>query len=143
MIESPDPGSIRMSIVAEPAAHRSRWGWHAVGREAFLQVKEYHRLLYRAFRQHRRWEAWDRKTVHRTGPEPVQAVEFTAVDRWSGRRLFLKFGDPIDGPTLYHHVLAEYRKARRPVARPEMVEPLDLPQGWATQLEKLRAHFED
>jgi hypothetical protein len=116
---------------------KSRWGYHPCDRETFLELKEYHKLMLAAFRRYRRWAAWDRKTVHRVGPEPRKVERLTFKDRWSGQTLFATFEDA----NLYRVVLRQYRNARRPVADPSRVEPLNLPDGWRAEIETLRAEL--
>ena len=128
-----------MSDRVRSETYQSRWGFHPCDRDTLLNLKEYHRLMLRAFRQYRRWAAWDRKTVHRVGPEPAYFIDLTFNDGWSDRRQFLRFGP--ERRNLYHQVLSEYRAARTPKADAASVAPLDLPPGWEAQLEALRAWF--
>ena len=68
--------------------------------------------MLHAFRQYRHWAAWDRKTIHRVGPEPAYFTDLTFNDGWSDRRQFLRSGP--ERRNLYQQVLSEYRAARTP-----------------------------
>jgi hypothetical protein len=131
------------------AAHRSRWGWHACDHATYLEVKEYHKLLYRSLRQHNRWVAWDNKTVYKAAVEPASecchqtATEAAAGD---GRRSHRFPGQRTraDLP-VYARVLAAYRALRMPcVTASEAVaaaEASPLPLGWRLQLADMRAYY--
>jgi hypothetical protein len=121
-------------------AHRSRWGYHACSYQTYLELKQYHQLLYRAYCQHKRWLAWARKTVKRTGPEPQHQAKLSVPNHLTGSHQFVRYGDR-SGPNLYLHLLQQYRVARHPYPTQAEVPPLDLPEDWRDRLGELTAVY--
>ena len=110
---------------------RSKRGYHPCDYQTYLDLKQYHGLLYRAYCQHRRMVTWANKTKNRKGPEPHYYPPLTV------RLRFAEYG----GLNLYMHVLSQYTRARRPVDSIEDVHPLDLPVNWREQSVALRSYY--
>lgn len=129
--------------------HESKRGFHPCDHETFLKLKEAHKLLLRAYRDVKCFIRWDDKLPHnRKGSKPRCPADFIEIGfhqldkhSFTGRG-FARCRDSL-GRTrnLYLHVLHEYQKARRPKARPEDVEPLDLPADLDEAIEKLREFY--
>lgn len=104
--------------------YESRWGFHPVSHETFLKLKELHKWYHATLRHLGTWVRWDRKTVHKHGPEPKYCPTFVEdhTSWWytpSGRcKIYPK--TRID-----HGICEAYHQARMPVPR-EDVEPLDI-----------------
>lgn len=124
-----------------PVVHSSKWGYHPCDYATLLSIKQYHRLLYRAYCEYKRLVAWTNKTVYQTGTRPPVADPVTTIGQ-DGAVSFARHGHPYHGENLYLHVLHQYRQARRPRAEGTDVAPLDLPYGWKDQLTELHRVYE-
>lgn len=138
-----------MTTTAVSTVCRSRWGFHPCNYEEFLKLKEAHGLLYRAYRDVKRFIRWDDRLPHnRTGSRPSCPTAFIStgyhrLDKhaFCGRGFVdCKVREGFSR-NLYLHMLHQYEKARRPVASPEDVEPLDLPDNLNEIVEKLREYY--
>lgn len=104
-------------------AFEGRWGWYALDFPAFLEIKEFHKLLLRDRRATKRKQRWMARLPHnRTGPEP----RCVGTDQRT-----------------YAWVLAEYRRLRHPASAPELVQPIDLPEDWRARHAKLSDFYAD
>lgn len=127
---------------------RSKWGYHVCTKEQFLYLKEAHKLLLRAYRDVKRWAAWERKTVHRVGPEPVIPSGFVTLGyHVSGQKVWYGYGFRLAGTeksgktNLYQHMLNIYRVARRPHALAEELPRLEMPTDLKEILAALSAFY--
>lgn len=129
---------------------RSKWGWHPCDYQTFLLLKELHRAYWQALRRYAEWRRWARKQpqnrvirrkiVDSSGrkigsevigprPEPPlhplfcvrQPVVHVRHEHGQARR------EETEWVGFHDHGIPEaYRRARRPVARPEDVMPLPI-----------------
>ena len=89
------------------------------------------------------WERWNGKRPHN---RVVQRWERDARGRKTKRHIVGPWPEPVVSAVIReicsgnHDIAAEYQKARRPVPRPEDVQPLGLPvatiQRWHALLEQ-------
>jgi hypothetical protein len=114
-----------MSTVENAVFQDRRGGYHPCDYETYLALKDAHKLYLRAYRDDLKWKRWDRKTVRRVGPEPALSP-------------FVLRGD--DPAPIYHELLDVYRRARRPVEKPEDVVPIP-PILWRETANFIRAHY--
>jgi len=110
-------------------SYQGRWGFHPVSHETFLKLKELKKFYFVTLRQLGTWVRWDRKMVHKVGPEPKYCPMFVE-DKKEWRKHVNK-----DGFTEYRYypktrndrgVLEAFEVARMPKATAEEVVPLKL-----------------
>lgn len=107
--------------IAEKKVHKSRWGYHPCSREECAKLKEYHKILFRAIRDNRKWDRWARK-LNPQYPEPK------CSPMWE---------------TDYYNILEIYQKARRPVLSPDLVEHYEMPEGIAGRIAGLQRFYDE
>lgn len=104
--------------------YQSRWGYHPVSYETFLKLKELHKWYHMTLRHLGCWVRWNRKTVHRYGPEPKYCPTFVKdrIDWW-----YTPSGACKSYPKtrVDHGICEAYHAARMPTATPEEVESLN------------------
>lgn len=105
--------------------YESRWGHHPVSYETFLKLKELHKWYHATLRHLGTWVRWDRKTVHKHGPEPKYCPTFV-IDKYDW--WYTENGDYKDYPKTRtsRGIVDAYHQARMPKATPEEVEALDI-----------------
>ena len=120
--------------------HKSKWGYHPYDREQFFFIKKAHKLLFRAYKDAKKWIRWSNKTIYKH-EEPECPIGFVETGRhmagkktWFGRG-FKKYKDK----NLYHLVLEAYQVARRPVIDKNQIDIVELP----IQLSKIVAELEE
>lgn len=124
--------------------HKSRWGYHPCSYEDFLKLKLTHKLLLRAYCDVKRWVRWyhkepqNRKTEEPVHPSFLVHHGYHRVNE----RVFYGCGfAQYQNQNLYLHVLEQYQRARKPVATPAEVLPLNLPTGYEEIIKKLEAFY--
>jgi hypothetical protein len=130
--------------------YESRWGFHPVSREECAELKEAHRIFLRAYQDVKRYIRWERKDPdNRRGPEPRHCGPFLEygyhkLDEKEFHGWGFKRVRDCDGKfqNYYLHILRAYQQARRPCAKAEDVQPLDLPEGWRDEVKKLQAFYQ-
>lgn len=125
---------------------KSRWGYHSVSYEEFLELKEAHKLLLRAYIDVKRYLRWsNKKECNRKGKEPIackECIEY-GYHRLNEKTFyghgFLRYYNQ----NLYLHVLRLYQIARKPVATESEVVHIDIPRNLKTIIESLRVFYQD
>lgn len=123
--------------------HQSKWGYHPCDYEQFLFLKKAHKLLLRAYRDIKKWMAWERKTVYQPKEEPVHPSMFVECGfHKAGKKTWSGYGfKKYRGQNLYHLVLEAYQNARRPVSNPDNVKKIELPSDLVEQVKLLEAFY--
>lgn len=121
------------------AVYASRWGYHRWNWDTVQQLKLYHKLLYRAYRQWKHWSTWlNKEPQNRKGPEPLHFGPLSDIDPYNGRQRFALYQQN----DLYQHILSEYRAIRRPSISPNTVIAIDLPNDWEWRLAQLMTFYD-
>ena len=128
---------------AVTGAHKTRWGYVAYSYDEYLKLKRLHAIYFRALALAARWERWVRKAPHnrvlrralrdaakrRIGREVVGTLPEPPICGLFTRRLVTADRKPVGrwfegwAKTSDKGVVAEYRKARTPMASPGEVKP--------------------
>lgn len=144
----------------QPAAFKSRWGYHPVDYPTFLKLRRLKKLAWQAVYQLARWKRWNAKTKFKPAKEPalshffVQKVEVNDYARGfvedNGVRVRDEFGRlvlhkkpeaSLDWGTV-RDILEAFAEARIPRETEELargvagaIPDLDLIDRWLAQAE--------
>jgi hypothetical protein len=128
--------------------HETRWGFVPCDYETYLKLKKAHKLLLRAYQDCKRNIRWNNKEPqNQKGPEPRAPKDFIEHGYHKlDKKHFYGLGfRRVSGPgwqkNLYLHILEQYQKARRPVEKPEDVQPLNLPADLDEIIERLEQFY--
>lgn len=134
--------------------HQGKWGFYPCNREVFLKLKKLNAALERARRQVACWGRWERKDPHnrivrkrirnskgqvvgyqppKPMPEPALCPAFTQKGEertnWTKSGYHTTAVAVIKVRLVHEEIADEYRKARYPVASPELVTPLSITEA--------------
>ncbi len=142
--------STMSAVSTVEGVYQSRWGFHPCSYEEFLELKEAHKLLLRAYCDFKRHRRWGRKMEHnRSGPEPkfpgfLAEFGYQKLDKHFDSGFVFASSKDREGVkrNFYLQFLEEYRLARTPQEKAEDVRPLYLPDNWRDLIEKLRGFYQ-
>lgn len=123
--------------------YESKWGFHPVSRESCAKLKKAHKLLFRAYKDIRKYARWQAK-LNKVGDEPV-VPEFLLVHSYHFRKGGYRYGWTMtndgSGKNRYYEILEMYQNSRRPVSSPELVKNVELPSYLDETIKKLEEFY--
>lgn len=105
--------TIPLVVEEKLAEHKSRWGYHPCDYETAQKIRRISKEYWEAKRGYCRWRRWNRKTVHRQGPEPTICPIF-----------FVKGQDIRGWRNKFENAIVAAKRSLLPKESPEQVQPL-------------------
>lgn len=100
--------------------YKSRWGYHPCDYETAQKIRRISKAYWEAKRGYCRWRRWERKTVHRQGPEPaICEIFFTKKKEGLLARGIRSLG-------IFESMLVAAKRTLLPKEAPEQVEKLPI-----------------
>lgn len=117
--------------------HKSKYGYHPTSYEDMIELKEAHKLLFRALRDIRKYYRWHNKLIRSVEPPyPGKYANWIYKYRKGGYKYILDvkkskytelINHKIDNISYYELILKWYRLARKPVeSQDQITDEIDM-----------------
>jgi hypothetical protein len=100
--------------------YKSRWGYHPCDYETSQKIRRISKAYWEAKRGYCRWRRWQRKTVHRHGPEPTICEIFFTKEKGC------LIARAIRSLNIFESMLVAAKRALLPKEAPEQVARLPI-----------------